>query len=1273
MSSRAARGIRSILAVTVLLSVLAYRVPAQPLSAETPGPVFTHLAPDSWVSLVGPDRSDTESDGEFWITEPVIDNTFVRKFSKDGRPLLTLGTGVQDTLYAPAAPNLSQFGTPTGVSVDSARGVVYVADNKTKYIRTFSSATGQPLRSWATTATLNTGQYALPWAIDVGTDGTVYVSEYSPAYGRVMHAYSPSGAVQRTSPQLGAYIIKDLTVTATGTVYAITTLNSTIYKLEPSSIDPSAFLAPVASVVSTTASEPNSRIFLSIDVNASGDLVLADKANGRIITVGTDDPSVEKSSWGSWPTSTATGTIADASVLPNGMILTICKSVFTLDRWAFSDPTWVVNKHFTPAGTEPGQFTSPKRSVLGTSTLFVMDAVGPGRIQQFALDGTYERTLPTSPTVITALTRRANGDLLLAGPGHMYTFGIADSKLTTLAASSSLVSPADVEVATDGSIVIADAGANAVFVFDSSGATITRTLTMGFSGYSLSQPSGLALLPDGSMWVADKGNHRLQYFDAAGAPTNALGSPSQQGNPNGWFVNPTDVAAAPDGSIWFTDTKNNRVGQYCPTPPYSSWHGTDAQWWYTQFASSAAGVGDNKFKLPEGITISPSGVLYVCDTGSHHVMSSDIIAPDSWSSSFSSAWTSGTPGVRFFATDDTTPTVKVRVNSGTTFDWPQDTTYTPSGEGALDIEFYAVGVNGFEELPHNHALLRVDRTAPSELTIDGASEFWTNVPSVPLTIAATDTVSGVQRLSYRIGSGPETTYTAPLAVDVEGITTVTATARDFAGNAKTVSARVSLDRLAPSVTIDAPTQAQEPVSFSLSASDQGSGVSYLQYRIDDDAVWHPGPLPSIVSSTGADETHVIRARAYDTVGNVSSETTKAVRVIADSTPPSGTVTFAEGRRWVSDGSAVSVVASFTDAVQMRLDPGTGSYGAWSGFVRNSTFSLPPGDGEYRVSLQLRDAVGAYTGRPANVYSAVTTIGVDGIDPHTDATADVDTKPRFIDAAAVTFDASDDRSGVASTYFIVDGGPVRIGSSVLISGEGDHQLEWWSVDNAGNEEPHHSRTVRVMRASTSATVSVTPSVVTYPGIVTLTGSLTDSATGGPIAYTRVIVESAPTVFGPWRSCGAVNTNRDGTFSFTDKPVGRMVYRIRTQDTPLRKSAVALTGVVTVKVTIGRPVLPLTSLYAGKAFLSTTLIRPGHDSARTGIVFRYYHDHGNYAAGRPVWNLERTVTSRTTPVDASTTRLSAQVALPSPGVWMVRVEHPADAHPYAISAPRVFLVR
>ena len=96
-----------------------------------------------------------------------------------------------------------------------------------------------------------------------------------------------------------------------------------------------------------------------------------------------------------------------------------------------------------------------------------------------------------------------------------------------------------------------------------------------------------------------------------------------------------------------------------------------------------------------------------------------------------------------------------------------------------------------------------------------------------------------------------------------------------------------------------------------------------------------------------------------------------------------------------------------------------------------------------------------------------------IDLHAPTTSAL-TLPEWNNATVtVLLAASDGLSGVDVTRFVVDGGGVQSGSSVLLADEGVHSVEFWSVDFAGNVESSHVVTVRIDRDAPSIVVSQSP--------------------------------------------------------------------------------------------------------------------------------------------------------------------------------------------------------
>ena len=115
---------------------------------------------------------------------------------------------------------------------------------------------------------------------------------------------------------------------------------------------------------------------------------------------------------------------------------------------------------------------------------------------------------------------------------------------------------------------------------------------------------------------------------------------------------------------------------------------------------------------------------------------------------------------------------------------------------------------------------------------------------------------------------------------------------------------------------------------------------------------------------------------------------------------------------------------------------------------------------------------------------------------------------------VTFTALDDRSGVAATYFTVDGGTQQTGSSVTLTAEGTHTIVYWSVDGAGNVEQPHTISVKIDKtAPADATFTANITALTNSNVTVTIGYPDDAAVkeykvgaGAWTAYTAPVVLS-----------------------------------------------------------------------------------------------------------------------------------------------------------------------
>ena len=136
--------------------------------------------------------------------------------------------------------------------------------------------------------------------------------------------------------------------------------------------------------------------------------------------------------------------------------------------------------------------------------------------------------------------------------------------------------------------------------------------------------------------------------------------------------------------------------------------------------------------------------------------------------------------------------------------------------------------------------------------------------------------------------------------------------------------------------------------------------------------------------------------------------------------------------------------------------------------------LAAGSPPAAVTLQGEGANQSRIGSCSDVAgnSSSTTVGPINIDttaPNTTATAPSGWNNTSV---TVSLNAADALSGIAVTYYTLDGSAQQSGTSVAISTEGTHTLQFWSVDNAGNTET--AKTVLVKIDKTPPTINHTQS-------------------------------------------------------------------------------------------------------------------------------------------------------------------------------------------------------
>jgi len=273
----------------------------------------------------------------------------------------------------------------------------------------------------------------------------------------------------------------------------------------------------------------------------------------------------------------------------------------------------------------------------------------------------------------------------------------------------------------------------------------------------------------------------------------------------------------------------------------------------------------------------------------------------------------------------------------------------------------------------------------------------------------------------------------------EGVHTYTVTATDAAGNVGSASVTYTVDNTPPVVTITAPAAGYYKTST----------LPALAY-----SVVEINPHSEVVSGWGTTEgAHTVTVTSSDAAGNVGSA---SVTYTVDNTPPETSII--DGPTgWIKDQSATfswtgsdDVTATANLVYSWNLDGG-----AWSAYsLATSTTLAGLTEGSHTFYVMAKDEAGNVDPTPAerslsvDITAPKTSDNYDGLWHKVDFT--------------ITLTASDGTgSGVAQTYYKINDGPTKTvsanGQPQITVESATNKLEYWSVDNAGNEESHHTLT------------------------------------------------------------------------------------------------------------------------------------------------------------------------------------------------------------------------
>lgn len=399
--------------------------------------------------------------------------------------------------------------------------------------------------------------------------------------------------------------------------------------------------------------------------------------------------------------------------------------------------------------------------------------------------------------------------------------------------------------------------------------------------------------------------------------------------------------------------------------------------------------------------------------------------------------------------------------------WTPNAPFAIPTEGAHAIDFRSVD-NVVNAETERTLVVTIDDTPPvTSITTgtpryDGGGKLFVT-STTQFTLAATDNLSGVSRIEYRVDGGVWTAY-APFTITAEGEHVIGFRSIDTVGNIEPQKIiNIIVDNTSPvsAITTGAPQHeaggklyVTGATTFTLSATDNLSGVAKTEYRIDG-GTWTPY-APFTIFGEGA---HTIEFRSQDNVGNL--EAVKSLAVVVDNTPPVTVITPGSpryedgGKLHVTSGTSFSLSAtdnlSGTATTEYRIDGG-----AWTPYAPFTLY----GEGGHAIGYRSIDNLGNQ--EPAKVL----TVTVDNTPPESAITVG---SPQYFSngnlyisgSTTLTLSATDDASGVKGSEYRLDDGAFTgyaVPFSLAALSDGSHTIDYRSTDNVGNVETDKKLTV-----------------------------------------------------------------------------------------------------------------------------------------------------------------------------------------------------------------------
>ncbi|MDX9702755.1 MAG: Ig-like domain-containing protein [Candidatus Auribacterota bacterium] len=355
-----------------------------------------------------------------------------------------------------------------------------------------------------------------------------------------------------------------------------------------------------------------------------------------------------------------------------------------------------------------------------------------------------------------------------------------------------------------------------------------------------------------------------------------------------------------------------------------------------------------------------------------------------------------------------------------------------------------------------------DNQPPVSQYVYAYHDQWVNQNEVAVSLSATDDVSGVKAIYYRINGGAIQEYTGLLVFSISAVArTITFWAEDNAGNVESPAKQVivKLDKDAPHTSYVFPgegTWLTQNTTISLTADDlfignELSGVLNINYKVGDAGTVQTVAGTSVQVSITAEGQYPVYFWAVDNAGNIEQQQT--VMVWMDKTAPITGFTYAAAGQWTNQPANIQLTAQ--DAVS-----GVAVIHYTINGVEYTGSNIQISEsGEYDVTCWSVDVAGNVE-TPAHQIS----VKIDNQSPNVahnfTATGQWLTADTIVTITADDIYQGASLTGVQSvSYKIGDAGTVQTiagaSAQVSVTAEGQYPVYFWAIDNAGNESAHGS--------------------------------------------------------------------------------------------------------------------------------------------------------------------------------------------------------------------------